>query len=196
MVPGLGVKRWFAVAILGTALIGLGLAIILLDIYRANPESNLLPVFSLLVLPRWLRAVVFGAAGVALLLLGMYRLNRALLAPYMRPGRPVAQAVAEHRRLGRGPKIVAIGGGNGLATLLRGLKERTGNLTAIVSVADDGGSSGRLRRSLGILPPATCATAWPPSPTTRTCSPSSSAIVSRKAMNWMATPSATCSSPR
>ncbi len=153
MVPGLGVKRWFAVAILGTALIGLGLAIILLDIYRANPESNLLPVFSLLVLPRWLRAVVFGAAGVALLLLGMYRLNRALLAPYMRPGRPVAQAVAEHRRLGRGPKIVAIGGGNGLATLLRGLKERTGNLTAIVSVADDGGSSGRLRRSLGIPPP-------------------------------------------
>jgi uncharacterized cofD-like protein len=153
MVPGLGVKRWFVVAALGTALIGLGLAIVMLDIYRAYPESNILPLFSLMALPRWLRAVVFGTAGVALLLIGIYRLNRALLAPYMRPGRPVAQAVAEHRRLGRGPKIVAIGGGNGLATLLRGLKERTGNLTAIVSVADDGGSSGRLRRSLGIPPP-------------------------------------------
>ncbi|MCJ7512825.1 MAG: uridine diphosphate-N-acetylglucosamine-binding protein YvcK [Anaerolineales bacterium] len=153
LVPGIGVKRWLGVMILGTALIGLGVAIILLDIYRAYPESNLLPVFSLMALPRWLRALAFGAAGLTLLLLGMIRLNRALLAPYMRPGRPVARAVAEHRRLGRGPKIVAIGGGNGLATLLRGLKEHTGNLTAIVSVADDGGSSGRLRRSLGIPPP-------------------------------------------
>jgi len=153
MVPGLGVKRWFGLAILGTALIGLGVAIVLLDIYRAYPQSNILPVFSLMALPRWLRAVVFGAAGLAFLVYGMFRLNQSLLAPYMRPGRPVARAVAEHRRLGRGPKIVAIGGGNGLATLLRGLKEHTGNLTAIVSVADDGGSSGRLRRSLGIPPP-------------------------------------------
>ncbi|MCH8902160.1 MAG: YvcK family protein, partial [Chloroflexi bacterium] len=53
----------------------------------------------------------------------------------------------------RGPKIVAIGGGTGLSTLLRGLKEHTGNLTAIVTVADDGGSSGRLRRELGLPPP-------------------------------------------
>ena len=57
------------------------------------------------------------------------------------------------RFLKRGPKIVAIGGGTGLATLLRGLKEYTGNLTAIVTVADDGGSSGVLRRELGVLPP-------------------------------------------
>jgi uncharacterized cofD-like protein len=81
------------------------------------------------------------------------RLNRAILAPYIRPGHSVVQAVSEHRRLGRGPKIVAIGGGTGLSTLLRGLKSHTGNLTAIVSVADDGGSSGRLRRSLGLPPP-------------------------------------------
>jgi uncharacterized cofD-like protein len=153
MVPGLGVKRWLALAVLGTALIGLGLAILLLDIYRAYPQSNILPVLSLLALPRWLRALVFGSTGVALLVLGILRLNRALLAPFVRKGEPVARAVAAHRRLGRGPKIVAIGGGNGLSTLLRGLKEQTGNLTAIVSVADDGGSSGRLRRSLGIPPP-------------------------------------------
>jgi hypothetical protein len=80
------------VVILGTALIGLGVSIILLDIYRAHPESNILPVFSLLALPRWLRALTFGTAGLVLLLLGMLRLNRALLAPYMRPGRPVAAA--------------------------------------------------------------------------------------------------------
>lgn len=58
-----------------------------------------------------------------------------------------------HRRLNRGPKIVAIGGGTGLSTLLRGLKQYSANITAIVTVADDGGSSGRLRREIGVLPP-------------------------------------------
>ena len=139
--------------VLGTALIGLGLAYILLDIYRANPDSNLLATISLTALPRWARAVLLGAAGLACLLLGGFRLNRTLLAPFMRPGRPVVDAISEHRRLGRGPKVVALGGGNGLATLLRGLKEHTTNLTAIVTVADDGGSSGRLRRDLGLPPP-------------------------------------------
>jgi uncharacterized cofD-like protein len=63
------------------------------------------------------------------------------------------ETVAEHRRLERGPRIVAIGGGTGLSTLLRGLKLWTSNLVAIVTMADDGGSSGRLRRSLGLPPP-------------------------------------------
>jgi uncharacterized cofD-like protein len=57
------------------------------------------------------------------------------------------------RPRGRGPHVVAIGGGTGLSTLLRGLKAHTSNITAIVTVADDGGSSGRLRRELGVLPP-------------------------------------------
>jgi uncharacterized cofD-like protein len=59
-----------------------------------------------------------------------------------------------HRRqIGRGPKIVAIGGGTGLSVLLNGLKEYTSNITAIVTVADDVGSSGRLRQQFDILPP-------------------------------------------
>ncbi|MCY7392133.1 MAG: YvcK family protein, partial [Leptolyngbyaceae cyanobacterium CAN_BIN12] len=58
-----------------------------------------------------------------------------------------------HRRLNRGPKIVVVGGGTGLSTLLRGLKQYSANITAIVTVADDGGSSGRLRREIGVLPP-------------------------------------------
>ncbi len=62
-------------------------------------------------------------------------------------------SVSNGRRLRAGPRIVAIGGGTGVSTLLRGLKRRTGNLTAIVTVADDGGSSGRLREELGIPPP-------------------------------------------
>lgn len=139
--------------VVGTALIGLGLAILLLDMYRAYPDSTTLYYLSLRPLPRVLRAVVLGGAGAGMLLFAIWRLNRNLLAPYVRPGRPIVEVVAEHRRLGRGPHIVAIGGGTGLSTLLRGLKVHTANLTAIVTMADDGGSSGRLRRSLGLLPP-------------------------------------------
>ena len=52
-----------------------------------------------------------------------------------------------------GPRIAAIGGGHGLSTMLRGLKQYTENISAIVTVADDGGGSGMLRQDLGMLPP-------------------------------------------
>ena len=65
---------------------------------------------------------------------------------------PLVELIYQKRFLARGPRIVAIGGGTGLSTLLRGLKEHTSNLTAIVTVADDGGSSGVLRDELGIPP--------------------------------------------
>jgi uncharacterized cofD-like protein len=151
--PGLGVKRWIVLLIVGITLIGLGLAIFLLDIYRANPGSPWMAVVSMAALPRWLRGLLFLAGGVGLMLFSVVRLNRSLLSPYMRPGRTVVEAVARHRRLGRGPKIVAIGGGTGLSALLRGLKMHSSNITAIVTVADDGGSSGRLRKTLGLPPP-------------------------------------------
>jgi uncharacterized cofD-like protein len=151
--PGLGVKRWLLLMILGTALIGLGVAVILLDIYRAYPSSPWLKILSLSALPRALRAVVIGGSGALLLVFSAMRLNRSLMAPYVRPGTSVVEVVAEHRRLERGPKVVAIGGGTGLSTLLRGLKMVTSNIVAIVTMADDGGSSGRLRRSLGLPPP-------------------------------------------
>ncbi len=151
--PGLGVKRWFALLVMGTTLVGLGLAIVLLDIYRTHPDSGVLAVLSLRALPRWMRALLLGLAGTAMVAFGVLRLNRELLAPYLRPGRSVADEVMRHRRRGRGPRVVAVGGGTGLSTLLRGLKHHTANLTAVVTVADDGGSSGRLRRSLGLPPP-------------------------------------------
>ena len=66
------------------------------------------------------------------------------------PDQPLVELIYQKRFLARGPRIVAIGGGTGLSTLLRGLKEHTSNLTAIVTVADDGGSSGVLREQLGI----------------------------------------------
>ncbi|MCL4560646.1 MAG: YvcK family protein [Chloroflexi bacterium] len=156
LVPGLGVKRWFVLVLAGTTLIGIGLAILILDIYRTAPDTWWLPIFSafsLRFMDRTLRAVVFGVLGIGIIGLGAWGLSRALLRPYVRPGRPVIETVTAYRRRERGPRVVVIGGGTGLSTMLRGIKEYTHNLTAIVTVADDGGSSGELRRTMGILPP-------------------------------------------
>src|SRR3990172_910190 len=156
LIPGLGVKRWLVLVLLGITLFGIGLAILILDVYRTAPDTWWLPIIStasLRFLPRLLRALIFGGLGALLILRGMWGLNNSLIAPFLKPGKRVVDALAGHRRRERGARIVAIGGGHGLATLLRGLKEYTNNLTAIVTVSDDGGSSGRLRRTLGILPP-------------------------------------------
>jgi uncharacterized cofD-like protein len=156
LVPGLGVKRWLLLVVLGTALLGVGLAILTLDVYRTAPDTWWLPYLSwasLRFLARPVRALIFGGLGVALVLGGIWGINRSLMAPFLKPGRRVVDALAGHRRRERGPRIAVVGGGHGLATLLRGLKEYTNNLTAIVTVADDGGSSGMLRRTLGVLPP-------------------------------------------
>jgi len=156
LTPGLGVKRWLVLIFLGTTLIAVGTAILLLDIYRTAPSTWWLPVLSALSLrfiARPLRALVFGGIGISLIVFGIWGLNRSLLIPFIRPGRNLVEAVSSYRRRGRGPKIVVIGGGTGLATLLRGLKPYTNNLTAVGSVADDGGSSGELRKNIGILPP-------------------------------------------
>jgi uncharacterized cofD-like protein len=100
-----------------------------------------------------MRVVIFGGIGLGLLLGGIWGLNRAIVLPFMKPGQPVVDQISIHRRKERGPKIVVIGGGHGLSMLLRGLKAYSHRLTAVVTVADDGGSSGRLRESMGILPP-------------------------------------------
>jgi uncharacterized cofD-like protein len=156
LIPGLGVKRWLLLILIGTTLIGVGLGVVILEIYRTAPNTWWLPVLStasLRFLARPVRALIFGGLGFGLILWGIFEMNRSLIRPFMRPGRAVVDTLWTHRQRGRGPRVVAIGGGHGLATLLRGLKSFTANLTAIVSVADDGGSSGRLRRDLGILPP-------------------------------------------
>ncbi|TLN05289.1 uridine diphosphate-N-acetylglucosamine-binding protein YvcK, partial [bacterium] len=104
-------------------------------------------------LDRWVRALIFGGIGLATILVGTAGLNRALLKPFLRPGTTLLDTVTAYRKKERGPRIVAIGGGTGLSALLRGLKTYSSNITAVVSVADDGGSSGELRKTLGILPP-------------------------------------------
>jgi uncharacterized cofD-like protein len=153
LAPGIGIKRWVGLLLLGVVLIGLGLAYLIIDLYGPAPMPFLPRALTLQFLPRLWRPAVLGAAGLVAMLVAVGKINRVLLEPFLRPGQNVVDVVSEHRRRGRGPKIVAIGGGTGLATLLSGLKHQTSNLTAIVTVADDGGSSGRLRRALGVLPP-------------------------------------------
>ncbi len=143
-------------SLMGITLLGVGLAVLVLEIYRTAPETWWLPILSfasLRALSRPVRVLIFGGIGVGLLVLGIWGVNRTLLSPYRRSGKPVYDELTDHRRKERGPRIVAIGGGHGLATLLRGLKSYSYNITAVVSVADDGGSSGMIRRTQGIPPP-------------------------------------------
>lgn len=155
--PGLGVKRWLFLTMSGITLFGLGIAVLVIELYRTDTTDPtwlaILSYASLRFLPRVWRAAIFGGIGMFCIAFGMYKLNRSLLRPFMRPGSDVVNTLADFQRRNRGPRIVAIGGGHGLSTLLRGLKTHTRNLTAVVTVADDGGSSGRLRESFGILPP-------------------------------------------
>lgn len=156
LAPGLGVKRWFFLIFLGITLLGIGFGILLLDFYRNAPETWWLPAItflSLRFLPRLVRFLIFGGIGMGLIIAGVWGINRALMIPFLRPGKKIVDQVTDYRRREKGPKVVVIGGGHGISTVLRGLKEYTHNLTAVVSVADDGGSSGELRRTLGILPP-------------------------------------------
>ena len=157
LAPGLGIKRWFFFVLAGITFLGIGMAILLLNLYRTEFTDpailTILDYVSLRFLPRGLRVLIFSGIGIGLVTYGIYRINHSLMRPFIRPGHPVVDELANYRRRERGPRIVTIGGGHGLATLLRGLKTYTRNLTAIVTVADDGGSSGRLRESFGILPP-------------------------------------------
>src|SRR5438105_1050624 len=155
--PGLHVKRWLLLLFAAIVMISLAVGYLLRDFYSGGfrfPEwvGNV----SLQFLPRVIRAVIFATVGVGLLLLAFYKLGQSILGPFML-GRTSERGLAEQlynfRLLAKGPRVVAIGGGTGLSALLRGIKRYTGNIVAIVTVADDGGSSGRLREEYRVLPP-------------------------------------------
>jgi uncharacterized cofD-like protein len=158
LVPGIGIKRWLLVVFAGLLLLALAFAHFLRQVTRdlepSGPLDSLIDLLTLQFLPFELRGLVAGSVGAGLAAYGAYRAIRALLDPLSKGGanQPLVELIYQKRFLARGPRIVAIGGGTGLSTLLRGLKEHTSNLTAIVTVADDGGSSGMLRSGLGIPP--------------------------------------------
>lgn len=152
--PGMHVKRWLLLLVVGIVLLSLGLAYLLRHLYTDLAVGSVLYYLTLQFLPRSVRALLLGGLGLGLTIWALIQLSRSLLRPFVRPGQGnVAQKMYRHHQRRRGPKIVALGGGTGLSTLLRGLKEYSDNITAIVSVADDGGSSGKLREATGMLPP-------------------------------------------
>ncbi len=157
LTPGIGVKRWLLVLFAGLLLLALGAAHLIRqasrDLQPGGIAQIVLDAVTLQFLPYPLRGLLVGAAGLALVAIGAYRAARALTDPFRSAeGGPLVELIYQKRFLARGPRIVAIGGGTGLSTLLRGMKEHTSHLTAVVAVADDGGSSGVLREELGIPP--------------------------------------------
>jgi uncharacterized cofD-like protein len=156
LTPGLFVKRWLLLSAFGVILVSLGVAI----------SIRLTPVFFLLqfaekslqliakTVPRYVSGPVALALGLFLIWWGQSRTLGAITEALLPDGdNELVDKLLTHRRLNRGPKLVALGGGTGLSCLLRGLKDYSTNITAVVTVADDGGSSGRLRREMGVLPP-------------------------------------------
>ena len=152
LLPGLEIKRWFFMLITGAVFFTIGLCII----------CNLRPVYTLINMimkvTQMLPSQIFGwfliVAGALFFFVGWLKTNYSILDVHNERNRhAVLEDLYRRRKLNRGPKIVAIGGGTGLSTMLKGIKKLTNNITAVVTVGDDGGSSGKLREELGVLPP-------------------------------------------
>jgi uncharacterized cofD-like protein len=147
------IKRWLLLLMVGVALMGLGIAYVLKEAYLSYTFPGAFYYITLQFIPRWTRGLLFITLSLSTVGLATWKLNQSLLYAFVRPDRNMAQTIYTKRILSRGPRIVAIGGGTGLSNLLRGLREYTSNLTAIVTVADDGGSTGRLRQEFGVIAP-------------------------------------------
>jgi len=137
--PGIGIKRW----------IGLGaMAVLLVVIGSSSLQTEELWFIKSLDL-------IVVISGIIILVLSIKSMIRSFITAFVpsSKGAELVNILYLRKQLGRGPKIVTVGGGTGLSVLLTGLKEYSSNITAIVTVADDGGSSGRLRQEFDMLPP-------------------------------------------
>jgi uncharacterized cofD-like protein len=150
--PGMRVKRWVVLALVSSGCI-------IFSLLELIGKERISRVYRILTgLPwSWSRPLVItglifvGIIGFSIGIMGLVRSVTRGMAPGKE--KQSAEIIYRTRVLERGPSVVALGGGTGLSTLLRGLKEETSNLTAVVTVMDDGGSSGRLRSELDVLPP-------------------------------------------
>ena len=149
LVPGLQVKRWFALIFLGAVCMTLGV-LILFDVKPIFYTMEFIQKVARNVSTEWIAfAVVMFGAGM--FFKGWTKTNLSIIDG--KDNQTLLEALYRKRKLNRGPKIVAVGGGTGLSMLLKGIKHITNNITAVVTVGDDGGSSGRLRNEMGVLPP-------------------------------------------
>lgn len=154
MLPGL--KRWILFIFIGISSIVFG--VFLLLGYHPLMVSGLF-IHDLIqdathVLPHRISGLIVISIGGLVVVFAIARMTLSVLGAYL-PGdrESIPDVLFRRQLLGRGPKVVVIGGGTGLSTLLKGIKNYTANIMAIVTVSDDGGSSGRLRQELGVLPP-------------------------------------------
>lgn len=157
--PGLKFKRWLLLFAAGVILAGLGLALIIDYKFLDELEEEIFRAVYLWQGNYNYDAItVAGSAtlclGIILMLIATRFVIRSLITAVLPAGdQRLVDRIYEQRKLGRGPAITVVGGGHGLSVLLRGIKSSTSNVSAVVTVADDGGSSGRLREDLGIIPP-------------------------------------------
>ena len=156
--PNLKVKRWFMLAVLGIFLFATGFSVMNDGVALGYAELQFREVIYQITgsTPRTAvpAGVVISILGILAIIIGFKRMLYSIISSVLpdNEGRIVDVIYARHH-LRRGPKIVVVGGGTGLSALLRGLKQYSCNLTAIVTVSDDGGSSGKLRLEMGIQPP-------------------------------------------
>ncbi|MDD3905285.1 MAG: YvcK family protein [Candidatus Omnitrophica bacterium] len=136
--PGMWVKRWILLTVFGVIMVSMGFVMVLLEQQTRNKTF----------------AGIIIILGILAVVTGIKRIIRSLVLVFLPQNQDeLVDKVYKKRVLEKGARVVVIGGGTGLSTLLRGLKEYTSNITAIVTVADDGGSSGRLRKEFDVLPP-------------------------------------------
>lgn len=152
LIPGLNVKRWLFLIFLGSVLMVLGFLIIF-DIRPIYQTMELIRKAAL-ILPTEILAVVVIFIGAIVFFSGWKKTTLSIMdIDSSKSGSTLLERLYRRSKLNKGAKVVAIGGGTGLSMLLRGIKKYTNNITAVVTVGDDGGSSGRLREDMGILPP-------------------------------------------
>ena len=144
--PGINIKRWILLGIVGASILVFGIFELINKKYHSLPKI----VISVLIIV--LGALIIYVAIIQIIKFFIILVNTGSIDVAI-SSRKLEDLIYEKRVLIKGPKIVVIGGGTGLSTMLRGLKKYTNNITAIVTVADDGGGSGVLREDLGILPP-------------------------------------------
>ena len=157
--PGMRFKRWLFLFAVGVMLVSLGLAVIFNYKYLDNIEELIFrTVYLWTGSYNYMYTTLVGSGvvllGAATMLVAMRFIIRSVITVVLPDNSDrLVDIIYEKRKLGKGPSVTVVGGGHGLSVLLRGIKEATTNVTAVVTVADDGGSSGRLREELGIIPP-------------------------------------------
>jgi len=144
LAPGINIKRWILLGILGSSILAFGIVEIINKTYLSL-RNIWFSIFMIVIGALIIYIAILQIIKFFIILVNTGNLDVAINS------KKLGDLIYEKRVLVKGPKIVVIGGGTGLSTMLRGLKKYTNNITAIVTVADDGGGSGVLREDLGIL---------------------------------------------